>query len=79
MTKKLFLDKSLDAGGHINDIYTWYKKVKLGGTLCGHDFHIQEVQRLTKMILNDLGYKYQDNGKSYSVSKNEIWYLTKDL
>jgi predicted O-methyltransferase YrrM len=73
-----FADESLDfvyVDGHhsyracLEDVKMWLPKVKVGGTIAGHDYHLSEINRVVKMIT-----KVIPERKRY---KDESWAFVK--
>lgn len=49
----VFIDASHEYQDVVDDINAWYPKVKVGGTLAGHDVYRDEVSRAAKDALKD--------------------------
>jgi hypothetical protein len=43
------------------DIFHWYKKIKKGGYIGGHDFHFQGVQKAIQEFLQETNYTVEKN------------------
>jgi hypothetical protein len=61
----VFIDAAHDYENVKNDIQSWLPKIKIGGTLAGHDFHFQGVRRAVKELL-----------KHFDIYRNS-WIFTK--
>jgi predicted O-methyltransferase YrrM len=46
----VYLDDDHSEAGVTRSLWAWWPKVREGGVLCGHDFDIDDVQRLVTMF-----------------------------
>tara|TARA_Y100000310_G_scaffold344470_1_gene457409 strand:+ start:4966 stop:5592 length:627 start_codon:yes stop_codon:yes gene_type:complete len=78
-----FKDESLDMvyiDGHhsyracLEDVRMWLPKIKVGGTLAGHDFHLPEINRVVKMITRAIPdrKRYKDHSWAFVKPKNGV-------
>lgn len=69
----VFIDKNLHHDEHINDVEQWYRKVRSGGVLAGHDAYTPAVMNATEIGLNKVG---QTN--NLEIVDGEVWFVIKD-
>jgi predicted O-methyltransferase YrrM len=69
----VFIDKNLNHDEHVNDVEQWYRKVRSGGILAGHDAYTPAVINATKVGLNKVG---QVNNPE--IVDGEVWFVIKD-
>jgi hypothetical protein len=69
----VYLDRNTSDLVCYYDVFNWYKKVKVGGILSGHDFYSATVQKFVIQALKDVGYR----GK-LDIINNESWVIVKN-
>jgi predicted O-methyltransferase YrrM len=53
------------------DISSWFKKVKQGGIICGHDYYMEEVKKAVDEFFGEEKVKYfRDSSWSYKKNKD---------
>ena len=58
----------------LEDVRTWLPKIKVGGVIAGHDYHLAEINRVVKMITKAIPERkrYKDESWAFVKPRNGI-------
>jgi len=59
----------------LQDIYCWYPKIRIGGVLCGHDYHIQPVKEAVEEFRKMVDAKLYAESNEMGNSEIDWWML----
>lgn len=69
----IYIDADHTFNSIYNDLNIWYRKVKIGGILSGHDYHNLEKKK------DNIKYGVVEAVNKFSIEKSIPFYLTKEL